>query len=63
MVSDWGHRCEESGMMYKLEVERERDGVRVRTQMRRKWDNVQKLKVVLGSSWPLARLVWFVSLF
>ena len=33
MVSDWGHRCEESKMMYKLKVERESNGVRLKTEM------------------------------
>ena len=36
MVLGCGHRWEESGTMYKLEVEREHDGVRLGTQMRRK---------------------------
>ena len=40
MVSDCGPGCEESRMMYQLEVERERDGVRLKTQMRGERDNV-----------------------
>ena len=39
MVSDRGHRCKESRTMYELEV-KERDGVRLRTRMRREQDNV-----------------------
>ena len=33
MVSDCGPECEESRMTYSLEAERERDGVRLWTQM------------------------------
>ena len=33
MVSDCGPGCEESRMTYQLEVEREHDGVRLKTQM------------------------------
>ena len=40
MVSDCGPGCEESRTTYWLEVERERDGVRLRTRMRREQDNV-----------------------
>ena len=40
MVSDWGHGCEEKGMTYKLKVERERGGVGLGMQMRRKQDNI-----------------------
>ena len=40
MVLDWGCGCEEKGTTYELEVEKERDGVRVGTQMRRKQDNI-----------------------
>ena len=40
MVSDCGPGCKESRMMYDLEVERERDGVRLWTRMRREQDNV-----------------------
>ena len=40
MVSDSGPGCEESRTTYFLEVERERDGVRLRTRMRREQDNV-----------------------
>ena len=40
MVSDCALGCEESRTTYCLEVERERDGVRLRTRMRREQDNV-----------------------
>jgi hypothetical protein len=40
MVSDWGHGCEESKTTYKLEVEREHDGVRLKTKMQGEQDNV-----------------------
>ena len=40
MVSDSGPGCKESRTTYSLEVERERDGVRLRTRMRREQDNV-----------------------
>ena len=40
MVSDCGCGCEESRTTYSLEVERERDGVRLWTRMRRQQDNV-----------------------
>ena len=40
MVSDCGPRCEESRMTYFLKVERERDGVRLWTRMRREQDDV-----------------------
>ena len=40
IVSDREPGCEESRMTYSLEVERERDGVRLRTRMRREQDNV-----------------------
>ena len=40
MVSDWGHGCEESRMMYKLELERECDGIRLKMEMQEEWDNV-----------------------
>jgi hypothetical protein len=40
MVSDCGPRCEESRTTYSLEVERERDGVRLWTRMRREKDDI-----------------------
>ena len=40
MVSDCRCGCEESRMTYCLEVERERGGVRLWTQMRREQDDV-----------------------
>ena len=40
MVSDCGPGCKESRMTYQLEVERERDGVRLWTQMQREQDDV-----------------------
>jgi hypothetical protein len=40
MVSDYGPRCEESRMMYQLEVEREQNGVRLWTEMQREQDDV-----------------------
>ena len=40
MVLDCGLECEESRKMHFLEVERERDGVRLWTQMRREQDDV-----------------------
>ena len=40
MVSDCGPGREESRTTYCLEVERERDGLRLRTRMRREQDNV-----------------------
>ena len=40
MVSDCGHICEESRTTYDLEVERERDDVRLWTRMRREQDDV-----------------------
>ena len=40
MVSDCGRGCEESRTTYSLEVERERDGVRLWTRIRREQDNV-----------------------
>ena len=40
MVSDWGHGCEESKTTYKLKVEREHDGVRLRTWMQKEQDNI-----------------------
>ena len=40
MVSDYGPGCEESRMMYQLEVERGWDDVRLWTQMRREQDDV-----------------------
>jgi hypothetical protein len=40
MVSDCGRGCEESRTTYQLEVERERDGVRLRTRMWREQDNI-----------------------
>ena len=40
MVSDCERRCEESKTTYFLEVERERDGVTLWTEMRREHDNV-----------------------
>ena len=40
MVSDCGHGREESRTTYFLEVERERDGLKLRTRMRREQDNV-----------------------
>ena len=40
MVSDCGPRCKESRTMHQLEVEREHDGVRLKTQMQGEWDNV-----------------------
>ena len=38
MVSDCGQGCEQSRMTYWLEVERDRDGLRLRTEMRREQD-------------------------
>ena len=40
MVSDCGPGCKESRTTYQLKVERERDGVRLKTQMRGEWDNI-----------------------
>ena len=40
MVSDCGRGCEESRTTYQLEVERERDGVRLWTRMQREQDDV-----------------------
>ena len=40
MMSEWGRRCKESRTTFELEVEREHDGVRLRTRMRREQDNV-----------------------
>ena len=40
IVSDCGRGCEESRTAYSLEVERERDGVRLWTRMRREQDDV-----------------------
>ena len=40
MLSDSGPGREESRTTYNLEVERERDGVRLWTRMRREQDNV-----------------------
>jgi hypothetical protein len=40
MTSDYTRGCEESRTTYFLEVERERDGVRVRTRMRREHDDI-----------------------
>ena len=40
MVSDYGPRCEESRTTYQLEVERERNGVRLWTRMRRGQDDI-----------------------
>ena len=40
MVSDCGPRCEESRTTYQLEVERERDGIRLWTGMRREQEDV-----------------------
>ena len=40
MVSDCGPGCEESRTTYLLEVERERNDVRLWTEMRREQDNV-----------------------
>ena len=40
MVSDSGPGCEESRTTYHLEVERERDGVRLWTRMRREQGDV-----------------------
>ena len=40
MVSDCGPECKESRTTYSLEAQRERDGVRLWTQMRREKDNV-----------------------
>ena len=40
MVSDCGPGCEESRKTYFLEVERERDGVRLWTQMQKEQDDV-----------------------
>ena len=40
MVSDCGPECEESRMMYSLEAERERDGVRLWTGMRREQEDI-----------------------
>ena len=40
MVSDCGCGCEESRTTYQLEVERERDVVRLWMRMRREQDNV-----------------------
>ena len=40
MVSDCGRGCEESKTTYRLEVERERDGVRLWMRMRREQDDV-----------------------
>ena len=40
MVSDCRCGCEESRTTYFLEVERERDGVRLWTRMRREHDDV-----------------------
>ena len=39
MVSDCGPGCEGSRTMYQLEVERERDGVRLWTGMRREQED------------------------
>ena len=39
MVLDCGPECEESRMMYQLEVKREWDGVRLWTQMRREQED------------------------
>ena len=40
MVSDCRPGCEKSRTTYSLEVERERDGVRLSTRMRREQDDV-----------------------
>ena len=40
MVSDCGRGCEESRTTYNLKVERERDGVRLWTWMRREQNDV-----------------------
>ena len=40
MVLDCGPRCEQSRTTYQLEVERERDGVRLWTGMRREQEDV-----------------------
>ena len=40
MVSDCGPGCKESRTTYSLEVERERDGVRLWTRMQREQDDV-----------------------
>ena len=40
MVSDCGQGCEQSRTTYSLEVERERDGVRLWIRMRREQDDV-----------------------
>ena len=40
MVSDCGHGCEECRTTYWLEVERERDGVKLWTRMQREQDDV-----------------------
>ena len=40
MVLDWGHGCEESKTTYKLKVEREHDGVRLKMEMQEERDNV-----------------------
>jgi hypothetical protein len=40
MVSDCGHGCEESRTTYQLEVETERDGVRLRMWMQGEQNDV-----------------------
>ena len=40
MVLDYGPGCEESRKMHFLEVERERDGVRLWTQMQTEQDDI-----------------------
>ena len=45
MMLDCGPRCKESRTMYQLEVKRERDGVRLKTQMQGECRTTYKLEV------------------